>query len=104
MRNFRVLPLIGLLFGLAGVAVAHTPICFCYENDEGSITCEGGFSDGASAAGVSIRVLNERGRALLTGEMDDEGLYTFERPSVEFYIEFDAGESHVVTIYPDEIE
>jgi hypothetical protein len=31
---------------------AHTPLCSCYDNGDGTVTCEGGFSDGSSAAGV----------------------------------------------------
>ena len=33
----------------AGVALAHTPLCSCYDNGDGSVECEGGFSDGSSA-------------------------------------------------------
>ncbi|MCY3730569.1 MAG: hypothetical protein OXF98_04440, partial [Rhodospirillaceae bacterium] len=69
-----------------------------------TITCEGGFSDGASAAGVSIRIVDDRDRVLLDGVMDDDSTYTFDRPSEEFHVIFDAGQSHIVTIYSDDIE
>ena len=93
----------GLLF-LARPAAAHSPICNCYDNGDDTITCEGGFSDGASATGVSIRIVDDRDRVLLDGVMDDDSTYTFDRPSEEFHVIFDAGQSHLVTIYSDDIE
>ena len=93
----------GLLF-LARPAVSHSPICNCYDNGDDTITCEGGFSDGASAAGVSIRIVDDRDRVLLDGVMDEDSTYTFDRPSEEFHVIFDAGQSHLVTIFSDDIE
>ena len=97
----------GLLLGLALCtlpASAHTPICNCYDNGDDTITCEGGFSDGASAAGVPIRVVDERERVLLNGEMAEDSTYTFDKPGEEFHVVFDAGQSHLVTIYSADIE
>lgn len=50
-----------LVFGLffTGISQAHTPLFSCYDNGDGSVTCEGGFSDGSSAAGVAVRVEDE---------------------------------------------
>ena len=93
---------LGLL--LAGPAIAHTPICNCYDNGDDTVTCEGGFSDGASAAGVSIRVVDERDRVLLDGVMAEDSTYTFEKPAEVFHVIFDAGQSHLVTIFSDDIE
>jgi hypothetical protein len=85
-------------------AAAHSPVCFCFENDDGSITCEGGFSDGASAEGVAIRILDDRDRVLLDGRMNENSEFSFERPNREFHVVFDAGDEHTVTIFEDEIE
>lgn len=35
---------------------AHTPLLSVFDNGDGTITCEGGFSNGASAEGVEIRI------------------------------------------------
>lgn len=86
------------------VADAHSPICFCFESDDGTITCEGGFSDGASAEGVAIRVLDDRDRVLIAGEMDENSEFQFARPETGFHVVFDAGDEHLVTIFEDEIE
>ena len=83
---------------------AHTPLCSCYDNGDDTVTCEGGFSDGASAAGVTIRILDGRDRVLIDGAMADDSTFTFDRPADEFHVIFDAGQSHIVTIFSDDIE
>jgi hypothetical protein len=93
--------LVGALAG--GLAAAHSAICSCFDNGDGTVTCEGGFSDGASAAGVAIRVLDDRERVLLEGKMADDGTFSFMKPSSGYHVVFDAGQSHIVTIYSDEI-
>lgn len=85
-------------------AVAHSPICNCYDNGDETITCEGGFSDGASAAGVAIRVVDDRDRVLIDGKMDETSAFSFDRPDTDFHVVFDAGSSHIVMIYMDDIE
>lgn len=85
-------------------AFAHTPLLDCYENDDQSITCEGGFSDGASAAGVTIRIIDEIDRVISESELDDNGQITFARPDFDFHVVFDAGSNHVVILFGGEIE
>ena len=105
MRRFESIRL-GLVLAALGTAPAgaHSPICNCYDNADGTITCEGGFSDGASAAGVSIRVVGAGNRVLIAGEMDDTSTFSFATPEQEFHIVFDAGDNHIVTIFGDDIE
>jgi hypothetical protein len=95
---------IGVALALSAPAVlGHSPVCSCFDNADGTITCEGGFSDGSSAAGVAIRVLDARERVLLEGKMDDAGTYSFRKPEVAYHVVFDAGQSHVITIYGGDI-
>ena len=35
----------------AALLFAHAPILHCYDNGDGTFTCEGGFTDGSSAEG-----------------------------------------------------
>ncbi|RZB30060.1 MAG: hypothetical protein SRB1_02340 [Desulfobacteraceae bacterium Eth-SRB1] len=98
--------IVGLLvFGLlmAGQAFAHTPLCSCYDNGDGTITCEGGFSDGSSAAGVEMRVLNSSGNVLIKGRMNEDSEFTFKKPDGSYKVEFDAGPGHVVEVPGSEI-
>ena len=89
---------IGWVLMGAGLCLAHTPLCSCYDNGDGTITCEGGFSDGSSAAGVEMRVEDESGKLLLQSKMDEDSEYTFEKPDGPYKVMFDAGEGHKIEI------
>lgn len=79
-------------------AVAHTPLCSCYDNGDGTILCEGGFSDGSSAAGVKMRVVGSDGSTILEGKMSDGSEFEFKKPKGDFKVIFDAGPGHDVEI------
>lgn len=83
---------------LGGVAWSHNAICDCYDNEDGSITCEGGFSDGGKATGIPLRIVDGTGKVLVEGKMSENSDFTFPKPAVDFRVEFDAGEGHMVTI------
>jgi hypothetical protein len=93
--------MISLLIG--GQALAHTPLCSCYDNGDGTVTCEGGFSDGSSASGVQMRVEKSSGGALVEGKMNEDSEFTFDKPAEAYRVVFDAGEGHVIEIDGKEI-
>ncbi|BBO76501.1 hypothetical protein DSCW_39180 [Desulfosarcina widdelii] len=106
MFKRSVLPICLLVSGtiiFAGQALAHTPLCSCYDNGDGTITCEGGFSDGSSASGVQMRVEKKGGRVLLNGKMDEDSEFTFDKPGDAYKVVFDAGEGHEIEIDGKEI-
>lgn len=92
----------GLVLG--GQAFAHSPLCACYDNGDGTITCEGGFSDGAVAAEMKARVEDPTGKIILKGTMDAIGEFTFKKPEGPFLFVFDAGPGHVVKIKAKDIQ
>ena len=92
------------LLALVSAAYGHNAICECFDNGDGNITCEGGFSDGGKAVGVPLRVLDQSGKVLIDGKMSEQSDYTFAKPKVDFRVEFDAGQGHVVTIDGRDIE
>lgn len=102
---FKQLTLTLLAFGfiLVSVGHAHTPLCSCYDNGDGTITCEGGFSDGSSASGVQMRVQDKDGKVLIKGSMDEDSEYTFDKPGKNFTVIFDAGEGHTIEVDSKEI-
>lgn len=73
--------MLGLPLLLAGPALAHSPLCSCFDNGDGTVTCEGGFSDGSSAAGVKMLVLDGSGKTLIEGKMNKDGEYSFKKPA-----------------------
>ncbi|WP_068112876.1 hypothetical protein [Tropicimonas marinistellae] len=93
----------GSLALLAGTASAHTPLCACYDNGDGTVLCEGGFSDGSSAANVPMIVRDASGEALLEGVIDANGEFEFEKPEGFHDVLFDGGEGHQIVVPQDEI-
>ena len=91
----------GVVF--TGTCFAHTPLCSCYDNGDGSVTCEGGFSDGSSASGVTMRVQDKKAQVLIKGKMSEDSEYTFDKPSGDYTVIFDAGEGHIIEVDSKEI-
>ncbi len=102
-RVFLIMFLSAVCVLTAGLGFAHTPLCSCYDNGDGTITCEGGFSDGSSAAGVALRVVDKPGKVLIEGKMDEDSEFTFKRPSGSFKVQFDAGPGHLVEVEGEKI-
>lgn len=96
--------LLALALLATGTSVqAHTPLFDCFDNGDDTLTCEGGFSDGASATGVGVRLLDKQGKVLEQGKLDAKGSVTFKRPAGEFSVVFDAGAEHQITVLGDDI-
>ena len=104
--NRRTLGWVSLPLALSAAATvyAHNAICDCFDNGDETITCEGGFSDGGAAVGVALRVFDQAGKVLIEGVMGEHSDFTFAKPKVDFRVEFDAGQGHVVTIDGRDIE
>ncbi|MCG5501569.1 hypothetical protein [Ectothiorhodospira lacustris] len=83
---------------LGGPVLAHTPLFACYDNGDGTILCEGGFSDGSSAAGVTIRVLDGNDEMLLEDQLNTLSEIEFDKPEGTYTAVFDAGEGHRIEI------
>lgn len=90
--------LIVLMLAAASQALAHTPLCSCWDNGDGTVTCEGGFSDGSSAAGVGIAVLDSAQSVIESGKMNEVSEFSFKKPEGEYSVKFDAGEGHQIVI------
>ena len=101
VKLMLIIMVLGLLF--TGICQAHTPLCSCYDNGDGTITCEGGFSDGSSASGVEMRVEDKGGKTLIKGKMSEDSEYTFDKPAQDYIVVFDAGEGHAIQVDSKEI-
>ena len=87
-----------LVLVFAGVAAAHTPLFSCWDNGDGTLSCEGGFSDGSSAAGMEVRVTDDKDAVVFSGKLDEFGELTFDKPAGTYTVTFDAGPGHSITI------
>ncbi len=93
-----------LLAGMSQGAFAHTPICDCYDNGDNTVTCEGGFSDGGTAAGIPMRIIDGAGKILIDGAMTEQSDFTFTKPDGNYRVEFEGGEGHIIQIDGRDIE
>ncbi len=103
MNNSRSALLFALTVFASNFVSAHTPLFDCFDNGDMTITCEGGFSDGASAQGVVIRLLDAQGKVLEQGELDASGSITMAKPEGEYSVSFTAGTDHSITVLGDDI-
>lgn len=103
----RTLIITGLLLAaflaLGGNAMAHTPLFSCYDNGDGTVSCEGGFSDGSSAAGVHVHLLDGSGNVVQEAKLDEFSEVTFDKPSGDYSVQFDAGEGHKIDVAGSDI-
>ena len=97
-KMILIMGLVGLMVLAAGAAMAHTPLCSCFDNGDGTVTCEGGFSDGSSASGVRMVVKDGSGKVLIEGKMSKNSDFEFKKPEGDYSVIFDAGEGHVIDI------
>lgn len=98
MKKHLSLLALGALLLAPSAALAHSPICDCSDNGDSTITCEGGFSDGSSAAGVRVAVVDGSGQELLAGKMNQDSEYTFDKPQGDYKVVFDAGDGHSIEV------
>lgn len=85
------------IFLIAHSLFAHTAIMNCFDNGDGTVTCEGGFSDGSSANGVEFRI-EQKSKIVLKDKMSKNSDFTFKKPNGEYTAVFDAGEGHQIMI------
>lgn len=83
-------------------ASAHTAIMACFDNGDGTIVCEGGFSDGSSASGVLMYV-KQNNKKVIESRMNEDSEFTFTKPKGKYTVHFDAGEGHKITINGEDI-
>lgn len=86
-----------LLIVLVSIASAHTALMSCFDEGDGTITCEGGFSDGSSASGVKFRI-EQNGATVLETKMNEYSEVNFKKPEGDYQAVFDAGEGHKVYV------
>ncbi|MBI9112774.1 hypothetical protein [Maridesulfovibrio ferrireducens] len=90
--------MVGLIVLSASAAFAHSPLCSCFDNGDGTVLCEGGFSDGSSASGVRIFVKSESEEVLSKGTMNESSEFEFKKPEGAYTVTFDGGEGHSIVI------
>ena len=90
------------LFSTSSLALAHTPLLSCFDEGDGTVTCEGGFSDGSSASDVNFYV-DQGGKKVIEQKFNELNTVNFPKPADAYEAVFDAGEGHKVIIKGDKI-
>lgn len=88
---FASLFFVSALFG-------HSALLNCFDNADGTFTCEGGFSDGSSAQGINIIIKDNRGNVLQKATLDSNSEVVLTKPEGDFSVLFDGGPGHSVEI------
>nr|WP_321255646.1 hypothetical protein [uncultured Pseudodesulfovibrio sp.] len=98
MKKMMIVLTLAALLGFSGMAFAHSPLMSCFDNGDGTVTCEGGYSDGSSASGTKMHVKSEDGKSILEGKMNEDSEYSFTKPEGGYLVIFDGGEGHSVEV------
>lgn len=102
-RGIYVFSLLLFLLTFPSGLMAHSPLLMCYDEGDGTILCEAGWSDGSSAAGSPVYVRDASGKNLARGVVCPAGFIEFERPKGEFTVFFDGGEGHTLELLSSEV-
>ncbi len=92
-----------LLLASPSLSFAHSPIFDCFDNGDGTIMCQGGFSDGSSASGVKVHVKDAAGNVAQTLTLDANSELTIKKPEGKYSMVLDAGEGHSIDVPGDKI-
>ncbi len=98
MKNVFVASALAASLVIPSMAMAHSPIFDCFDNGDGTVTCQGGFSDGSSASGVKVYIKDASGNITETIALDSNSEITVKKPSGEYSMELDAGEGHSINV------
>ncbi len=87
-----------MLLSFASNAHAHSALLNCFDNADGTFTCQGGYSDGSSATGIRIVVKDDSGNTLQEATLNADSEVVLPRPQQNFSVLFDGGSGHSVEI------
>lgn len=102
-RYFMSLVFAGGLILSASHAMAHSALLNCFDNADGTFTCQGGYSDGSSATGIRIVVMDMSGTMLQQAQLNADSEVVLPYPNGDFRVLFDGGSGHSVEITGDVI-
>ncbi len=96
-KLFTSFAVAGLLVA-PGTASAHSAVFDCFDNGDGSVTCQGGFSDGSSASGVKVVVRDGKGVVVEDLKLNADSEISFRKPAGDYSVTMDGGEGHSVVV------
>lgn len=98
LKKYLLLTVFSGILALPLQSSAHTTLFACFDNGDGTIFCEGGFSDGSTAAGVPVIVMDASRNVIFEGELSRNSDIEFDKPDGEYSVMLDGGEGHRIEI------
>ncbi len=91
---------LGSAFAVPFTAQAHESFMDCLDNQNGTVTCQGGYVDGSPPTDKDrILIKDDKSKTLIEGQFDQDGSFTFDKPDGNFTMIFAGGEiGHVKRI------
>lgn len=96
----NVLILLAALFALllvTGPAFGHTLFMNLSDNGDGTVSVEGMFSTGATAANLPLYLMDENEKQILKIKLDENGEAEFTIPDHPYTVFLDGGPGHTVS-------
>lgn len=93
-RTLFLCPLFVAGMAVSGLASAHSLMLTCKPAADAMVRCQGEFSDGSDAVGMSVRVQAYDERVLFKGTLAGDSAVSFKRPPGEFFVRLDDGGEH----------
>lgn len=87
--------LIALLL-VTAPAFGHTLFMNLTDNEDGTVSVEGMFSTGATAANLPLYLMNENEKQILKIKLDENGEAEFNIPDQPYTVFLDGGPGHTV--------
>ncbi len=87
-----------MILAFSNNAKAHSALLNCFDNADGTFTCQGGYSDGSSATGIRIVVKDDSGNTLQEATLNADSEVVLPRPQQNFSVLFDGGSGHSVEV------
>ena len=84
------------LFFVTGTAFCHTLFMNLTDNEDGTVSVEGMFSTGATAANLPLYLLDENEKQILKMKLDENGEAEFTIPDQPYTVFLDGGPGHTV--------
>ena len=93
---FTLLAVLIVLVIVTGPAFGHTLFMNLTDNEDGTVSVEGMFSTGATAANLPLYLLDEKERQILKIKLDENGEAEFNIPDQPYTVFLDGGPGHTV--------
>jgi len=98
MLKLSAFAALAVLLLVSAPAFGHSALLNCFDNADGTFTCQGGYSDGSSAQGIRIVVRDRSGNVLQEARLDSNSEVILDKPQGDLSVLFDGGSGHSVEV------